>query len=177
LVTDIGNDILYGASVRQIAGWVETCLTRLAPACQRLAITRLPMESLAGLGRRRFLLMRTVLFPWSRLELGEARKRAEQLNQCLLDLAARYDARVVAPDPLWYGLDPIHIRMRRRRAAWRSVLAAWRPDEMAPGTAPSPAPWLLLHRLRPLRRRWFGIEQHQPQPSGRLPDGSLISLY
>ncbi len=30
LVTDVGNDLLYGASVETIASWVEECLTKLA---------------------------------------------------------------------------------------------------------------------------------------------------
>ena len=29
LITDIGNDLVYGARVEEIAGWVEACLDRL----------------------------------------------------------------------------------------------------------------------------------------------------
>jgi len=41
-VTDIGNDILYGADVGQIAEWVEECLTRLRGKCEQIVITELP---------------------------------------------------------------------------------------------------------------------------------------
>ena len=45
LVSDIGNDILYGASVDQIAEWVEQCLARLRGACDRIVITELPLAA------------------------------------------------------------------------------------------------------------------------------------
>jgi hypothetical protein len=177
LVTDIGNDILYGETVERIAGWVRTCLERLAPVCERITVTQLPLEGLAGVGRGRFLLLRTVFFPRSGIGRDEAIIRAEELNRCVVNLAARYEARVVAPQPLWYGFDPVHIRMRHRGAAWQKIFSAWRNGEPQPRAAPCLRRWLMLCRLRPLRRRLFSVQQHQPQPAGRLSDGSTISLY
>ena len=177
LVTDIGNDIVYGASVEQIAGWVRTCLDRLAPTCHRIAVTQLPLESMAGVGRARFLLLRTVLFPGSRLTVDEVMTRAGELNHCVITLAARYDATVIRPEPQWYGFDPIHILRRHRKAAWKKNFSRWRDGDHASLPAPSPAQSWMLFWLRPLQRRWFGWEQQQTQPAGVLPDGSLISLY
>ena len=177
LVTDIGNDILYGARVEQIAGWVETCLERLARTCERITVTQLPLESIAGVGRRRFLLCRSILFPRSRLRLDEAISRAEELNRCVVNLAARFDARVIAPHPVWYGFDPIHIRMRHRKAAWQKFFSIWLDGETSRRAGSAPRPSLMLWRLRPLRRRLFGVDQLHAQPAAELPDGSMISLY
>lgn len=177
LVTDIGNDIVYGARVDQIAGWVETCLERLTRTCERITVTQLPLESVSGVGRRRFLLFRSLFFPRSRLQLDDAITRAEELNQCVVNLAARFDARVIAPHPAWYGFDPIHIRMRHRKAALQKIFSIWLDGEISRQAGSAKRTSLMLWRLRPLRRRLFGVEQFHPQPAAELRDGSLISLY
>jgi hypothetical protein len=43
LITDIGNDLFYEASVERIAEWIEQCLSRLAPLCERIVVTQLPL--------------------------------------------------------------------------------------------------------------------------------------
>jgi len=177
LLTDIGNDILYGAPVEQIAGWVETCLERLAGACERLTVTQLPLESIEGLGRIRFLSCRSLLFPGSRLQLEEAIDRAEELNRCVVNLAARFEAQVIAPRREWYGFDPIHIQFRHRKAAWQKIFSVWLDGEKPRRAGATSSRLLVLRRLRPLRRRLFGVEQTHPQPAAKLPDGSTISLY
>src|SRR5687768_14330413 len=45
LVTDVGNDILYGASADQILRWVATAVERLSQAGAEIVLTGLPMGS------------------------------------------------------------------------------------------------------------------------------------
>ncbi|HEY4597786.1 MAG TPA: hypothetical protein VIJ02_15405, partial [Thermoanaerobaculia bacterium] len=42
VVTDVGNDLVYGAPVEEIAGWVEACLDRLVPETE-IVMTLLPL--------------------------------------------------------------------------------------------------------------------------------------
>ena len=42
LITDVGNDLLYGAPVPEIAGWVEACLERLRERQVEAILTLLP---------------------------------------------------------------------------------------------------------------------------------------
>ena len=70
LVTDVGNDILYGAEESTIALWVEFCLIQLRLAGARIVMTELPLDNLRNLQAWRFRLFRTVLFPQSRFDLG-----------------------------------------------------------------------------------------------------------
>ena len=49
LVTDIGNDLIYGRSVDEIAQWVDTCLARLNALEARTVVTGLPIDNLASL--------------------------------------------------------------------------------------------------------------------------------
>lgn len=63
LVTDIGNDLLYGVSVDQIANWLDTCFARLAPLSTRTVVTTLPIESLRKISKSRYRLMRSFFSP------------------------------------------------------------------------------------------------------------------
>src|SRR3954464_8187704 len=63
LVTDIGNDILYGIAPDQLLNWVERCLDLLAAAGAATIITQMPIGSIEGLGERRFQFFRRLFFP------------------------------------------------------------------------------------------------------------------
>lgn len=177
LLTDIGNDILYGASADQIGHWVERCLDRLRPGCDRIVITRLPVDSVGKLGRTRFLLIRTILFPKSRLTLDAAIETANKVNDRVAELARHYDVSLVEPAPEWYGFDPIHVKRQYKQLAWQQLFAAWCEDDLPEAAQHSLASFWRLRRLRPQQRHMFGIEQRQAQPASRLDDGTLLSVF
>ena len=177
LLTDIGNDLLYGVGVPQIVDWVETCLDRLVAVHARMVITALPVASLELLGRWRFRLLRTILFPRCRLEFATMRRRALDLNRQITELAGRYGVTLICPPRSWYGFDPIHIRFRSRVHAWPRIMRSWSHEGSEDEFPGSTALWIYLRLLPPLHRRFFGIEKMRQQPSGCLPDGSLISLF
>jgi hypothetical protein len=178
LVTDIGNDLLYGASVPTILAWVAKSLDRLTALGARTVMTLLPLASVEELPEWRFKIARTCAFPKSRAQLDEVLHQARELNAGLTRLAAARRVRVVELRGAWYGFDAIHIRLRHWRAAWSEILAPWSD---APTTAPSArgslSRWLYLRSLPPLERRLFGRERRSAQPSGRLRDGTTIALY
>lgn len=177
LITDVGNDILYGVSSDQIAEWVDQCCTRLTPMCEAIVVTQLPLRALERLGRVRFYALRTVLFPFSRLRFEGLMSTATDLNEALVTVARRHRAHVIEPDPGWYGFDPIHIRRRQAGEAWSRILSSWsRPTRDEGNDNARRLAWKLI-RLRPHRRRLFGIEQRQFQPALQLEDGTEISLY
>ncbi|MHC5001525.1 MAG: hypothetical protein ACYTJ0_00210, partial [Planctomycetota bacterium] len=112
LMTDIGNDVAYGHEPATITGWLEQCLDRLAESEARIVVTGLPLESIDRLSPLRFRVARTLLFPGRRLELEDARRTVRALDDAVRRLAGHYAARVVPLPGRWYGLDPVHIRMR-----------------------------------------------------------------
>ena len=177
LITDIGNDVLYGASDEQISRWIEQCLEPLRPICDRIVLTRLPVDSVGKLGSARYLLIRTILFPKSRLTLEGAIETTHKLNDRVAELARRYDARLFEPAPEWYGFDPIHVKHRYKQLAWQQLFAGWCKEELPEPAQHSFARYLRLRRVRPQQRHLFGIEQRQAQPAHQLDDGSLLSLF
>jgi hypothetical protein len=75
LVTDVGNDILYGASVGSLSSWVEECVARLLPAAwSRL----LGGATAAAGGGAAFGIVETRLAPPERRWLFGLERRATQ---------------------------------------------------------------------------------------------------
>jgi hypothetical protein len=173
LVTDVGNDLIYGADAATVASWVESCLDRLAGQSAETVLTLLPLPRLETLTPKSYLMARSILFPgrnvpWLRLQ-GEARKLDARLRQ----IGAERGLRLVEPEASWYGLDPIHVRRSLRREVWNRILP---PTELSEGES------LPAGRCRPPRFgaacfRLFGAEFRRPQPALRLDDGTTLSLF
>ncbi len=182
LLTDIGNDVAYGASVDSIQQWVAECLDRLADVDARIVLTLLPMESLQALSRWRFEVARAILFPGRRLSLDDALARSRELDDRLRELGRRPNIRLAENPGRFYGVDPIHIRRRCRAAVWAELMRSWGVWGVdGSQTRPSPRPSIgrrLRIRLATPERWWlFGHQRGRPQPAGRLADGSTIALY
>lgn len=173
LVTDVGNDLLYGAPVPAIAGWVETCLQRLSRQRAEIILALLPLPSLEKTSPFRYHLIRQILFPGRRAAPWSAMlESARELNERLRRLGLEHGARLVEPSPSWYGIDPIHVRRSMRSQAWNQILhhpLLPREGELAGGGR--------LPAFGSAELRLFGVPLRNPQPVCRLKDGTTVALY
>lgn len=128
IVTDAGNDLLYGASANQTMDWVNETVDRLTAWEAHVLVTGLPMDSLRSLSVRRFEFFRRLLFPNSTLTLEKALAEGESLHQQLLESDRKTNVACTSPAGSWYGFDPIHIRRRCRREAWSRYLSMSIPE-------------------------------------------------
>ena len=166
LVSDVGNDILYGSPAGQILAWVEDALNRLQRITRDIILTNLPLTTIGRLSPAKFLVFRSILFPSSRLSLSRVLETARQVDAGIAELASAHNTRLARLNPAWYGIDPIHFRRSRWRPAWEEIL-----DVRCPIGAPgSLMEGLKLHWMPPERRWLFGVEQFTPQ-------SGLIRLY
>jgi len=196
LITDIGNDIIYGLPPEEAAKCISECIDRLQRLNARIIITQLPIASLRAVPRWRFEIVRALLYPAHRLSFEDAIAQSEELNDRLCDLARERNIAAIEMDRAWYGLDPIHITSAHMAEAWARILSPppevpppeMPPPEVAPDAPPPEMPpavraagslrrWLIVRRAMPDRWRLLGRERHTPQPAARLPDGTLLSLY
>ncbi|HEY3569672.1 MAG TPA: hypothetical protein VGP73_17195 [Thermoanaerobaculia bacterium] len=168
LLTDVGNDLVYGASVEEIAGWVETCLDRLGPGTE-IVMTLLPLARLERLSGLQVRLAASVLFPGRPAPWPALLDRARELDERLRRIGGERGARLVEPAAGWYGLDPIHLRRRARREVWAHVLPT--------PSGPVPPAGRRLPLLGAAESRLFGATLRRTQPALRLPDGSAVSLF
>ncbi len=177
VVTDIGNDLLYGFSVEQTAGWVRECVARLAGRGARVAITSLPLESVARAGAVRYRLLRTVYVPGCPLSLEQLRAAAERLDEAVRGIAAEHGAVLVEQPGDWYGFDSIHVRRRRLDALWNTAADAWGlPISIARPRA-TLVEWARIGRRSAEVRSLAGVMQYTRQPVLHWPDGGTLSLY
>lgn len=178
LVTDIGNDLLYGVPPERLLGWVENCLDRLAEVGATTVVTQMPIDSVEGLSEARFRLFRRLFFPRSQMALSDAKALVRTFNERLVRLGESRKIPIIPVSVAWYGFDPIHLKRRVLRQAWPTLLAAWRGAPQ-PLVVARPSLWTTayLATLAPWERSLFGIRRRTAQPSGRLTDGTTISLY
>lgn len=178
LLTDIGNDVMYGVPPRQIIDWVEECVNRLMRAgVLRVNITALPLESIRRVTRWQFAIVRSLLFPTRDITYETAIARALETQHLVEDLARRNApcVRIVHHEGAWYGFDPIHIKIAHWPVAWSRFLAREEAHETVRARG-SLARWRRLRLHMPERYAWLGHELTRAQPL-HLDRGSTIEMY
>ncbi|MFM7137824.1 MAG: SGNH/GDSL hydrolase family protein [Planctomycetota bacterium] len=177
VVTDIGNDLLYGFTVEQTAGWVRECLARLAEHGVRTVVTGLPLASVARAGPLRYRLLRTVYVPGCRLSLGELRSAAQRLDEAVRSIAAEHAATLIEQPGDWYGFDSIHVRRRRLGELWEAAANVWALPRPAAAPRVGLAEWARIGARAAEVRSLAGVIRYTRQPVVRWPDGGTLSMY
>lgn len=174
LLTDIGNDLMYGVEIQTILEWVETCLKPLAELQSEIVITLPPVERIRQLRPWQFAIAQRLLFPLAKWRHDVMLKLVESLVEELRILAEKYGAALVEPTTTWYGLDPIHIRRADRASAFTTFFSHWPSwaNAQSRGKVLSPQP----KRIRPdMCWRWGRLVRTQ-QPVHQSADLRL-SVY
>ena len=177
LMTDIGNDLLYGVRPPQLLGWVETCMQRRQAAGAELAVALPPRDSVLRISAARYYATRAIFFPGGGPGWSDMQQMFHEVDAGLLELTGRYGAATIRPEPKWYGIDPIHIRKSARRTAWETILSAWPSAPVIRGVGAPFRQGLGYWRLGPAERWLFGRPQERPQPAATLDCGTTISLF
>ncbi len=134
LITDIGNDLVYLFEPNEIVASLRQSIERILVwrSDARIVMTGLPLDSVARIGRARYLVARTILFPGCFLPHSTILARSLALEKLVQDLAAEYQITFVQPESHWYGLDPIHVLPKYRETAFRKYFA---PFDLATAAA------------------------------------------
>lgn len=176
LLTDIGNDLVYGANVPQIAAWVREIAEKLTDLGAEVLMTELPLTSVRNLTKARFLTFRTVFFPASGLQYPAVLDLAEKLNEHVQSICEDVGGTLIQPLPEWYGLDPIHIRKRHRAAAWAHIFQKFSGWSGTPDSAISVTDRCRLRFTRPVHDKWFGRESTNVGIC-HLSDGTKVQFF
>ncbi len=173
LITDIGNDVLYGQEPEQILDWVNDAIRRIAPV--KVAVSGLPMQRLEKLGPLWFSILARMLFPKHTLTHTLMQKRVAAIQSALERWAAEGRIALIEQPGHWYGLDPIHIRRRHWAQAYATMLKACGLNVEA--TGPSRSVKQTVGKSRPETWTRWGISKRRNQPCATLDDGSVIHRY
>jgi len=176
LLTDVGNELLYGLGVAAVAAAAAEAAGRLRDHGAVLAITGLPLASVAGVGAVRYRLLRTVYVPSCPLSLGQLQEGARWLDDELRAIADRTGAVFIEQPGDWYGLDAIHVKRPRLKSLWQRVADAWGlPPAAAPPRATF-AEWAAVGSRPAEIRALAGRMLFTPQPVV-VRRGMRLSLY
>lgn len=173
LVTDLGNDLAFGASAEQVQRWLEIALDRLARHDAQVVVTGLPLESVERMPPWEFRLWASVLFPWHKIVRERVLEQARELDGRLAELARARGLAKVDPRLEWYGHDPIHVKRSARAVAWRTYTEPWGGDA-GPEQAKTPK---LDGRLWYEQVRVLGVPCGVSQPCARFDATSSLRLY
>lgn len=177
LVTDVGNELLYGARAELVASWVRESIWRIADRGATIAITRLPVASIATVGRLRYRALRTFFVPGCRLSLADLKDAAARLDSHVQSIAGDFGARVIEQPAHWYGLDTLHVRRRHLDDLWNAACDAWGCSSAKPAGRSSAADWAKVGTKAAEVRSLAGVVRFTPQPVLRLRSGGTLSLY
>jgi len=179
LLTDIGNDILYGLLPEQVLHSVEACVEGLQQQSVQIVVTGLPMTSIECLSERRFLLFRNLFYPTCRLLRNETVSRVWAVHDGLAAMAARRKFILHEQKPEWFGLDGIHVNYWQREAYYREIIQQFPDSGEKPGPQERQWEFFLTWQQRPefAFKTLFGRAIYRPQPSGLLADGSRVCKY
>jgi hypothetical protein len=170
IVTDVGNELLYGFSPDQIGEWVRD-------SGATIAITRLPLGSIAAVGPVRYRALRTFFVPGCRLTLSELKDAAARLDAEVQAVALEFGVRIIDQPAEWYGLDALHVRRRRLHDLWHAACDAWGCESLRSSADHSSyADWLTVGlqaaEIRSLASRML----YTPQPVMRR-SGLRLWMY
>lgn len=179
LLTDIGNDILFGSSPEQILRWVEWCVEQLQIQSAQIVVTNLPMASIEDLSEWRYTFYRNIFYPFCRLSRSETVSRVRAVYQGLIDLASRRSFTLYEQEPVWFGPDGIHVNYLQRHAFYQDVLAQFPVFSDEKTSEEGDNALLLTWQKRPqfAYKTLLGRAIYCQQPSGRLADGTTIFKY
>lgn len=177
LITDVGNDLLYGHPPQMILGWLEECLHRLRDLHAEMIATQLPLGRIRRITAGGYYLARTLLFPQSRVSFRQLQDRVTELADGWAALCREWQIALMEPPREWYGVDPIHLRRHRRGEAWSAIFSQWNGvgEDSVPRNVPGTCR-RLVRDLQPAHRRWFGREQRCDQP-GFVDDRLTVWCY
>ena len=179
LLTDIGNDILYGLLPEQVLQSVEACVERLQQQSAQIVVTGLPMTSIERLSERHFLFFRNLFYPSCRLPRDETISRAWAVHDGLAAMAARRKFILHEQKPECFGMDGIHVNYWQREAYYREIIHQFADSGEKPGPQERQREFFLTWQQRPefAFKTLLGRAIYRPQPSGSLADGSRVSKY
>jgi hypothetical protein len=134
LLTDLGNDLAYGASATDLAAAVNECLARLGALGATCAASTFPVASVECLSPFRFGLLRSVLFPGHAITRPELLAEGREFNRLLREMCARAGCALTEISSDCFGLDHIHLTWRWRRRLWPQLVGAWRSSPVVDGS-------------------------------------------
>ena len=134
LITDIGNDIMYGVPAKEIIAGLRSIFATLREAEARIFITLIPVNLQDDIDEFYFRALRRIFFPSSTVAYDQASEAVREINKFILE-SANENLKVIGGLEQYCGFDKIHYSLLKSCPAW-SYIASNLTDSL--GTTASP---------------------------------------
>ncbi|MFQ5481395.1 MAG: hypothetical protein ACE5ER_01450 [Nitrospinaceae bacterium] len=118
LLTDIGNDLLYDVRGEELVRGVDSVIGRLRQLNARVLITPVHPALEQKLTPRRFIFLRTWLYPKSRTPYAQVIDGLRQVNRFLVARQETGEVSLIRGMEAYQGWDQVHYGFFRARGAW-----------------------------------------------------------
>jgi len=120
LITDIGNDIMYGVSSEEIIEGLNLLFNRLNELEAKVFITSIPIDLKKDVSAFYFRILRCIFFPKSYVEQNQASEAIQTINDFIFQ-AFDKNITVINEMKKYCGIDKIHYSLFKSRAAWSHI--------------------------------------------------------
>lgn len=120
LITDIGNDIMYGVAPEEIVSGLQYLFSALDEFETNIFITPIPIDLKNEIGEFYFHILRQIFFPKSQAEYSQTSETIEIVNNFILQ-SANEKITVINDMKQFCGVDKIHYSILKSQPAWSHV--------------------------------------------------------
>ena len=122
LITDIGNDLMYGVSAKTLITSLDSIIDRMLGWNANIFLTSIHVNLKKDVSPTTFLLLRLLFYPGSKVTFEEADLLVTKVNR-YLEEKSRINERVhlIKGMETFAGLDKIHFSILKAHLAWSKV--------------------------------------------------------
>ena len=120
LITDIGNDIMYGVPVEEIIAGLQSLFDALNEFEANIFVTSIPVDLKRDIGGFYFRILRRVFFPNSPVEHYQVSEAIEIINKFIIQ-SLNKNITAINEMKQFCGIDKIHYSLFKSRSAWSHI--------------------------------------------------------
>jgi hypothetical protein len=122
LITDIGNDIMYGVSETSLIDCLDTLIEKALRWNAEVFVTSIHVDVSKDLGKTSFRLLKAIFYPKSLVTYDQADSSVKRVNQYLQEKSDQNEGvHLLSGLGAYSGMDKIHFSMWKSHIAWSYV--------------------------------------------------------
>lgn len=122
LITDIGNDIMYGVPVSELTACLNTLFQNLNAISAEVFVHPIPLDFSKDVSKRQFRILRSLFYPHSGIDYHKAKEAVDAIN-IFLRAKAGGEIHLLPSTKDFCGVDKIHYSIFRSHRVWSEVAA------------------------------------------------------
>lgn len=125
LLTDMGNDIMYGVSESSLIECLDTLIEKSLRLNAKVFVTSIHVDVSKDLSKQSFRLLKSIFYPNSTVTFNQADLAVKKLNQYLEEKSLQNDqVHLVSGLGAFCGMDKIHYSLFKSHLAWSRIANA-----------------------------------------------------